>query len=225
MTRMGTSTHAVTDPSLIRFARRLSHDLNNYATVVRTYSELLLADLPPDSPSRADVEEIQRAAEGMVAYIQRVTRFSRASMMRRGPVSVDETLSDVASAAMAECAGRQFVVQMASGATVHTDAPWFRDVVLELLRNAHEAAPVGTPVRVEARATAETVSIRVCDMGPGPGTEAGDAFEPFTSTKQGVRGAGQGLAMALAFALACEGELEIMHEGDETVAVLTLPRM
>jgi signal transduction histidine kinase len=220
---MGTSTHAVTDPSLIRFARRLSHDLNNYATVVRTYSELLLADLPPDSPSRADVEEIQRAAEGTVAYIQRVTRFSRAGMMRRGPVSVDDTLADLAASAAAECPGRAVTVQSATAASVATDAPWFRDALLELLRNAHDAAPAGTAIRVEAHVQASLVAVRVADAGPGASGDAGDLFEPFTSTKQGVRGAGQGLAMVKAFALAGGGDLTIERVNDETVVTLTLP--
>ncbi len=221
---MGTSTHAVTDPSLIRFARRLSHDLNNYATVVRTYSELLLADLPPDSPSRADVEEIQRAAEGMVTYIQRVTRFARASMMRRGPVSVDDTIADVVAVAATECSGRAITVNATSEALVHTDAPWFRDVLLELVRNAHEAAPAGTPVGVGATATDTQVTLTVADQGPGVADDVGDPFEPFIGTKQGVRGAGQGLALAKAFALACGGDVTLAHEGQETVVTMTLPR-
>ncbi|MFO0094965.1 MAG: hypothetical protein ACK54K_11750, partial [Gemmatimonadaceae bacterium] len=80
------------DDTLIRYARQLSHDLNNFTTVVRTYSELLLTELPAATSTHADVAEIQRAAESMVQYLQRVTRFARASSMRRSPVAVDAGL-------------------------------------------------------------------------------------------------------------------------------------
>ncbi len=220
---MGTSTHAVTDPSLIRFARRLSHDLNNYATVVRTYSELLLADLPPDSPSRADVEEIQRAAEGMVAYIQRVTRFARAGMMRRGAVAVDDTVHDVIASVSELGTGRVFDVRATSGAVVQADPQWLREALLELVLNANDAAPTGSSVRVSTSATASHITVVITDGGPGPAPDVGDLFEPFTTTKQGIRGAGQGLALAQAFARACGGELSITRLAGETVATLTLP--
>lgn len=223
MIGMGTSTHAVTDPSLIRFARRLSHDLNNYATVVRTYSELLLADLPPDSPSRADVEEIQRAAEGMVAYIQRVTRFARASMMRRGPVSIDDTIADVIATAESQAGGRRFDVQVNTGAVLQTDPQWLREALLELVMNAHEAAPDGTPVRLDARVTAGALAVRITDAGAGTPPDLGDPYEPYVTSKHGVRGAGQGLALAQAFALACDGSLSLERVAGESVATLRVP--
>lgn len=223
MIRMGSPTHAVTDPTLIQFARRLSHDLNNYATVVRTYSELLLADLPPDSPSRDDVEEIQRAADGMVAYLQRVTRFSRASIMRRATLSVDDGLNDAVAAFAAQQPKRRVEVSERTGATINADAQWFRDAILELLLNAHDAAPADTPLRWVAVGTTETVTLALYDHGPGVPGELANLFEPFGTSRPGVRGAGQGLALVKAFALALGGDVSVAREGNETVFSMTLP--
>ncbi len=80
---MADSTNPAHDTeALVRFAKRVSHDINNYSTVVRTYSELLLADLPVGNPMHADVEEVRRAADATVNYLQRVTQFARAGTMR-----------------------------------------------------------------------------------------------------------------------------------------------
>ncbi len=223
MIRMGSPTHAVTDPTLIQFARRLSHDLNNYATVVRTYSELLLADLPPDSPSRDDVEEIQRAADGMVAYLQRVTRFSRAGIMRRVKLSVDDGLQDVVSAFAAQQPDRRVEVGARTGATIEADAQWFRDAMMELLLNAHDAAPLDTPLRWVAVSTVDTITLALHDHGPGVPSELANLFEPFGTSRPGVRGAGQGLALVKAFALAAGGDVSVGRDGAETVFSMTLP--
>lgn len=224
MTYMASPTNAVTDPTLVRFARRLSHDLNNYSTVVRTYAELLLADCPPDSPARADLEEIQRAAEGMVAYLQRVTRFARAGMMRRSAIAVDECLADAVAQFQRSAPDRVVETNTATGALIDADPVWFRDVLLEVLQNAHEAAPVDTAVRVVATANDRTVTITVHDGGNGLAETLPELFEPFVTTKHGVRGAGQGLALTMAFALACHGDLGLARDGHDTVVTLTLPR-
>ena len=68
------------------YARKIAHDLNNFATVIRTYSELLLSELPADGGTHADVSEIHRAADAMIAYVQRVARFARAGSMRVNPI-------------------------------------------------------------------------------------------------------------------------------------------
>jgi signal transduction histidine kinase len=76
---MADSTNAGSDTeAVVRFARRVSHDINNFSTVVRTYSELLLSDIDSSDPMHADIEEIHRAADATVVYVQRVTLFSRA---------------------------------------------------------------------------------------------------------------------------------------------------
>ncbi|MBC8086718.1 MAG: hypothetical protein H7Z40_05595, partial [Phycisphaerae bacterium] len=84
--------------ALSLFARRMSHDMSNFVTVVRTYSELLLADLPPAGTTHADVQEIHRAADAMIEYLHRIVKFARTSGSRSGPVSLDGSTADVVHA-------------------------------------------------------------------------------------------------------------------------------
>ncbi len=221
---MSLSTNAATSEPLVRYARKLSHDLNNFSTVVRTYSELLLADLPADSATHADVSEIQRAAENMVQYLQRVTRFSRAGSMKRVPVNVDEVAREASEHFLARTPGRVLDVRVASGATIQADAMWWRDVLLELLQNAHDAAPAGTPIVITiARATDEVV-VSVIDEGPGfDASVASHLGEPLVSARTGVRGAGMGLAIVAAFCGTLGGTLGQTHEDGHTTVSLRLP--
>ena len=46
-----------------RLAGGVAHDFNNLLTVILGYCELLLADLDPDDPHRADIAEIQKAGD------------------------------------------------------------------------------------------------------------------------------------------------------------------
>lgn len=223
---MPDTTPAVADETLIRFARRISHDLNNFSTVVRTYSELLLSELPADSPTHADVAEIQRAAESMVQYLQRVTRFARAGSMKRVAVPVDHAVTEAVDAMARELPERPMAVDGAAAlakAEVQADPVWFREVISELLRNANEAAPAGSPVAVRLVRAGDAVAIVVCDQGPGFPASLTVVGEPFVTSKNGVRGAGLGLALTNAFALALGGALDVERSDGETRVRLTLP--
>lgn len=221
---MSLSTDAATSEPLVRFARKVSHDLNNFSTVVRTYSELLLADLPPDSATYADVAEIQRAAENMVQYLQRVTRFSRAGAMKRVPVDADAVAKEAVEAFATESPSRALEVRLAAGASIQADALWWRDVLLELLRNAHEAAPADSAVVLMSERVGTDVRFSVIDEGPGfPEAVAVQAAEPLTTGKTGVRGAGMGLAIVAAFAGTLGGSVAQDRADGRTTVSVRLP--
>ncbi len=221
---MSLSTNAASSEPLVRYARKLSHDLNNFSTVVRTYSELLLSDLPADSATHADVAEIQRAAENMVQYLQRVTRFARAGSMKRLPVNVDAVAREAADHFLARTPSRLLDVRASSGATIQADPLWWRDVLLELVQNAHEAAPADSPIVVAITRANDEVVVSVIDEGPGfDASVVSQVGEPLVSAKNGVRGAGMGLAIVSAFCGALGGTLGQTHEDGRTTVSLRLP--
>jgi signal transduction histidine kinase len=215
-------------PTTAAFARKLAHDLNNFATVVRTYSELLLTDLPPGGP-RDDVGEIHRAADAMVAYLQRVARFARTSALRPAPRHVLPIVRDVVTE-FAE-ARDQAPVQLGetTEALVDVDPSWLRDVVRELVINAREAAPPDSTITIavlahESANDQRWAIIEVRDAGPGfAESVAGNAEDPFVTTKDGVRGAGFGLTLACAFADASGGRLMRTRDAGTTRVALWLP--
>ncbi|QJR36420.1 sensor histidine kinase [Gemmatimonas groenlandica] len=225
---MATSTNPVPDTdALVRFARRVSHDINNFSTVVRTYSELLLSDLPEGDPMHADVAEIHRAADATVRYLQRVTQFSRAGNMRRQPTSVDNGIIDAQALFATEQADRPVHVTL-DGGEMQADASWWRDVLLELLRNAHDAAPAGRPIVVRSAMHDTGTIVDIEDEGDGiPDDLRASLTEPFVTSKHGVRGAGIGLAIVAAFVHALGGSIQFDRidgaDGTRTRVRVTLP--
>jgi signal transduction histidine kinase len=222
---MPLSTNVASHEALVRFSRRLSHDLNNFSTIVSTYSELLLADLDPALPAHADIREINTASEGMVRYLARVTRFARAGAMKRVRVAVEAGVTEAVQAFRAAHGERVVEQSGSSAATIMADPVWWRDVMAELLENAHEAAPVGTPIRVAiGRTDGGAVSVTVRDQGSGfdPAIEP-TACDPLVTTKEGIRGAGIGLTLVAAFLEACGGQLRVSREGDVTAVTVELP--
>ena len=213
---MPADTNAKPDTeALVRFAKRVSHDINNFSTVVRTYSELLLADLPDSDPMRHDVAEIHEAADATVRYLQRVTRFARAGTMRRMPIAVDDGISHAIAALAAEHSDRPVHVTLGGG-RIHADATWWRDVVIELLRNAHHAAPTGSAIVIRSAVQEGLVIVEVEDEGGGIPAELQPTItEPFVTSQQGVRGAGIGLAIVAAFVHTLGGSLQFDRIGED----------
>jgi signal transduction histidine kinase len=205
----------------------MAHDLNNYAAVMRTYSELLLADVPP-GPTRDDITEIYRAADAMVAYVARVARFARTAIM----TPTIQPLEPIIQTALAQLDPKPGVATVVFAGdprvTVSVDAGWLVDVLLELVQNAREATGgegmVTLEVSTEREGDAPMIVLTVRDRGPGfsPEVEA-HAGEPFVTTKSGVRGAGMGLAIATAFAAASGGRLVRAREDGETAVSIYLP--
>lgn len=220
-----------TADSVARFARLLSHDLNNFTTVIRSYSELLLHALP-EGTQRNDVAEIYHAADAMATYVQRVTRFTRVSSMRP---AVHDVLPLVESALSEFAEARDHaavVLEHTLSARVDVDALWCVDAIREVLQNAREASPTGPPtvspitVNIVQRTVHDRpgVQIEVRDHGAGfTHDTVHRAEQPFVSTKRSVRGAGFGLTFVQAFLHGAHGTLHHSRAKDVTCVVLWLP--
>jgi CheY-like chemotaxis protein len=114
-----------------------------------------------------------------------------------------------------------------------------KQIVLNLVTNAHEASPRGASVEIELRRVTPTaerareldlsqrphVEVAVRDAGSGMSEEVRRrAFDPFFSTKPPERGSGLGLASAYGIARRCGGTLALESAlGRGTVARLFLP--
>lgn len=226
------------DAAVGLFARRTAHDLSNFITVIRTYSELLLSDHQPTDPAHADLLEIQRAADAMSEYLQRCARFARVGTAKPSSVSLDTLLSDLLR--QAEGAGLgPFTEAFASAKPALVDQALLADALRELVANAREASPADMPITV--RTFDRPIAITAIDGGvPIPAghwsvVEIGDrgtgvdpqvstaAFDPFVTTKHGVRGAGLGLAIARAIVWQAGGHLVLNSGPGGTRARVYLP--
>ena len=87
---------------------------------------------------------------------------------------------------------------------LNVEADRIRQVLVNLLTNAHEYSPEGASIEVTARAVGAEVEIAVSDNGPGiPETQLEHIFERFTRGDAGLtqRVGGTGLGLAISKSL------------------------
>jgi two-component system, NtrC family, sensor histidine kinase PilS len=103
------------------------------------------------------------------------------------------------------------------------DADKIRQVVWNLIRNAHDASPNQGTIRVEARTKGSDVEISISDQGAGmTGEQASRVFDPFFTTKK--KGTGLGLATCHAIVADHGGRIDVdtvLGRGTTMTVVLT----
>ncbi|HLM68654.1 MAG TPA: PAS domain S-box protein, partial [Longimicrobium sp.] len=196
-----------------RLAGGVAHDFNNLLTAIRGNAELLLADIPPDSQSREDVEEIRRAADRAAALTRQLLAFSRRQVLQPRLLDLNQSVAEM-QRMLRRLLGED--VELATRLDpalrrVRADPAQVEQVILNLVVNARDAMPGGGVVMVctsnmelgdELRrrfayvVPGQYVMLEVGDTGHGmDATTLEMAFEPFFTTKPTGKGTGLGLSM------------------------------
>ena len=226
-----------------RLAGGVAHDFNNLLTAILGYSELLLTDLAPDDPRRADLEEIQRAGSLGAGLTRQLLAFSRKQIIE--PQSLDlNAIVEGMKPMLTRLIGEDVTVsvQTTSGlAAVLADPAQVEQIVMNLAVNARDAMPQGGKLMI-ATANVELdehyaathadvtpgpyVALSVTDTGTGmtPDVQA-HVFEPFFTTKDAGKGTGLGLATVHGIVKQCGGHIGLYSEvGKGTSFHIYLPR-
>ena len=192
-----------------RLLAQLAHEIRNPVASVRNCLEVVRrrGRLEGEAAEFADmaVEELLRMHE----LAERMLDLHRPR--ERGQASCD-----------AAAVARETVLLVRAGAPDRgnvsfsggTEAPAaippddLKQVLLNLVLNAVEAAPAGSPVEIVARRENGRVRLEVLDRGPGLAPDVGDRiFDPFFTTKDEVHGVGLGLYTAEGLVRAAGGTL------------------
>jgi signal transduction histidine kinase len=204
-----------------RLSAGVAHEINNplgvilgYAKILRKRSEGKLAD------DLAVIEEETLRAKDIVEGLLDLSRPLPASEEQVDLRALSEdVVSRLADAKLLD--GVRVSVDGRARAPGHAEK--LRQVLVNLLRNAAEAAGSGGQVEVRLAERDGTALVSVEDSGPGIPRERRDRlFEPFFTTKP--RGTGLGLAVSRAIARAHGGDLaaDAAEAGGARFA-LTLP--
>jgi two-component system, cell cycle sensor histidine kinase and response regulator CckA len=203
-----------------RLAGGIAHDFNNLLTGILSYSDLILQELRPADPLRADVEQIRDAGQRAAGLTRQLLAFSRRQLLQPKVVSLNTSVRQL-EPMLDRLAGPgiSLETQLDPGlGTVLVDPGALEQVLVNLVTNAREAMPQGGQVRiitansppVPSGSAPEYVSLWVSDTGTGMDpTVLSHIFEPFFSTKRGGSGTGLGLSTVYGIVEQSGGKLTV----------------
>lgn len=239
--------HASKLTALAELAAGAGHEINNPLAVISGQAQYLLKQLilaeeqlveDPSPTLYLDSlkAKLHKALTTIVGQTQRIhhvltdlMQFARPSQPRQQPIGLATLVREAVASVQATAESKKIIVHHAEAPSeliVRGDAVQWRTALVNVLRNAVEAAPNEGWVRIGCvRDGADWVEIGVEDNGPGPAPALREhLFDPFFSGRSAGRG--RGLGLSAAWRLAQQNGGDVRFDGadrDATRFVLRLP--
>ena len=191
------------------FVLTASHELRSPLTSVQGFAELLMLEREKLSDKQAEtVEVILDNTRHLVRLLNDLLDLARSDAgrltIKPAPTEVGSLVEDAVRTMRSQTEGRdQSLVQRVEPGLpeVSVDRDRIRQVLVNLLTNAHEYSPAGASIAVTATRNGAGVELAVRDDGPGmPADQLEHIFDRFTRGDAGltqhVGGTGLGLAIS-----------------------------
>ena len=198
-----------------RLAGGVAHDFNNLLTIITSYSELALDEVPKGSAVSTKVNEILQAARRAAELTRQLLAFGRKQPRALRVADLNQVVANIAKT-LPQLIGEDIVFTFTAGeglGPVRVDPVQIEQLLLNLVSNARDAMPQGGNLRVETSNVVldekyvdglpaiiplgRYTLVTVTDNGPGIAPEhLPHIFEPFYTTKTTAKGTGLGLATA-----------------------------
>jgi two-component system OmpR family sensor kinase len=195
-----------------RFLDDAGHELRTPITVIRGNLELM-GDEPEDRRQTIELvtDELDRMAR-IVDDLLDLAKAEQPEFLQPQSLNLADLTHEVAGKGDS-LSERTWVVEEVAEGVLVADRQRITQAIMNLMRNALEHTPDGTPVSLGSRVVGDTVRIWVRDAGPGiPVEDRGQLFERFSRGSGGRRcgsGAGLGLAIVKSIAEAHGGRVEL----------------
>ncbi len=210
------------------FVLTASHELRSPLTSVQGFAELLMLDRDSLTPRQAEtVEIILDNCRHLVRLLNDLLDLARSDVgrlqIRPQPTEVAPLIEDVVRTMRAQTeAGNQSLAEHVQPGLppINVEPDRIRQILVNLITNAHEYSPEGASIAVAAHAVGSEVEIGVTDDGPGiPAEQLERIFERFTRGDAGltqrVGGTGLGLAISKSLAEAHGGSIAASSAVDQ----------
>jgi PAS domain S-box-containing protein len=230
--------------SVGRLAGGVAHDFNNLLTAISGYTELVLDELTPTDPIRADMFEIQRTARRAATLTHQLLAFAREQTSEPRVLNLNDLILNMDRLLRRLIGADVELVTLPATQLdqVRVDPGQIEQIIVNLALNARDAMPDGGKLMIETAnvyldshyarqhigvAEGAHVMLAVSDTGMGMDEDVQQhIFEPFFTTKQQGKGSGIGLATCYGIVRQHSGHILIYSEaGLGTTIKVYLPRV
>jgi signal transduction histidine kinase len=167
------------------------------------------------------ITEMKRLADLVTEFLQ----FAKPQAIRPNRVDLRATVQTIVQLVTPEAAAAGCALELLAGspAPADVDEERIKQVVLNLIKNAVEAAAKGGHVQIGVAAGEDEDDARIDVIDDGPGLPSPDApiFEPFYTTKE--HGTGLGLAIVHRIVSDHAGRVSVTSRPGRTVFSVALP--
>ena len=211
-------------------ASGLAHEIGTPLNIISGTADWLLADLPEESPYRAELATIGRQTQRITDLVWQLLHFARPEEAEVVPTRLPEVLAQVRSLLQHRLEKHEIdlLIDLPDGLPAVRAVPeQLQQVFLNLLVNADHALE-GQPERrisVVARAQGEEVALEIGDTGCGiPADHLERLFDPFFTTKPPGKGTGLGLSITRRILAEHDGRIDITSApGEGATVIVHLP--
>ncbi|MBN1210742.1 MAG: PAS domain-containing sensor histidine kinase [Myxococcaceae bacterium] len=220
-----------------RFIGVLGHDLGNPLAAIRFSAAALLGRDTLAPEVRRAMQRIDSSAERMARLVKQLLDFTRARMadgipLRPRDISLEEVCRRIISELELAFPGRDIRLDVRGQAHGFWDEERMAQVLSNLVANALQYSPRGTPVSVRLEGVESLQRVEVHNAGPPiPDALRAHLFEPFHRTGGGGdksssrSGLGLGLYIVAQIVQAHGGRIDVSSTPEEgTRFTLLLPR-
>jgi signal transduction histidine kinase len=194
------------------FVLTASHELRSPLTSVQGFAELLMLERDTLTPKQVEtVEIILDNCNHLVRLLNDLLDLARSDAgrlsVRLRPTELAPLIDEVVRTMRAQTEGaHQNLTEEIDPQlpVIEAEADRIRQILVNLVTNAHEYSPEGANIEVKARVADDEVEISVIDNGPGiPETQLEHIFERFVRGDAGLtqRVGGTGLGLAISKSL------------------------
>lgn len=227
-----------------RLAGGVAHDFNNMLGVIIGYSELLLDQLPGNTPLHKHTEQIKKAGERASELTRQLLAFSRQQVLESKVLNLNAVISELGKM-LPRLLGEDIAILSSLSpdlGRVKADPSQIEQIVLNLAVNARDSMPAGGKLMLETRnidldeeyaerhpplSAGRYVVLSVTDTGIGMDEQTQSRiFEPFFTTKEMGKGTGLGLATVYGVIKQSNGYIWVYSEpGVGSTFKVYLPRV
>jgi PAS domain S-box-containing protein len=211
-----------------RLTSQVAHEVNNPLFGIMNTLELLKGEIPETSKKRRLLDMSLSEIERLAGMLKNMLTFSRPGEEARKDVEMNSFLEGsllLVEKHLQESGIRLSVNYASAIPTVRISPNQFRQVVLNLVKNAVEAMPQGGVLTVSTKKKDGHLHIVIRDTGIGMSEEVKKSiFDAFFTTKEEVKGVGLGLSVCYGIVRDHGGEITVESApGKGSIFTVVLP--